>query len=224
MNDDSIFREVDEAIRQDQVKALWDKYGVFVLIGAVALVAGVAGYNAWHYWQARQAADAGARFAGALQLEDQGKAGEAKTALDALAEKGPRGYRLLARFQLAAATAKSGDREGAVNAYDALASDLSGEPLLRGYAVVEAATLRLDQAGYQEMSDRLGALAESDSPWRYSARDLLGFSAYRNGKHKEAEDMFGRILSDAAAPLNMRRRAEMMMALLVKADANAVKQ
>ena len=38
MSDDSLFREVDEAVRQDQLKTLWDKYGVWILIGALTIL------------------------------------------------------------------------------------------------------------------------------------------------------------------------------------------
>ena len=51
MSDRDFFREVNEAVRQDQYRALWDKYGLYVLALAVLLVAGVAGYNAWTFWR-----------------------------------------------------------------------------------------------------------------------------------------------------------------------------
>ena len=219
MSDDSIFREVDEAVREDQLKSLWDTYGVWILIGAMALVVSVAAYNGWSYWQTQQSADAGAEFASALILEEQGKDAEATKALAALSEGGPRNYRYLARLQLAAATAKSGDKPSAVKAYEELAGELSGNQLLHGYAVIQAANLRLDEAAFEEISERVGTLGDGDSPWRHSARELVGFSAYQNGKRDQAEEKFGQILADQSAPLNMRRRAEMMLVLLVKADA-----
>mgnify|MGYP002624477123 CR=1 FL=1 len=58
MSDDSIFREVDEAIRQEQLKKLWDRYGLIVVAGAFAIVAGVGGYKGWNWWQAEQAKEA----------------------------------------------------------------------------------------------------------------------------------------------------------------------
>ena len=57
MSDDSFVREVDEAVRQDEFKRLWDKYGLYIMAGAVLIVATVAGYKGWGYWQAKQAAE-----------------------------------------------------------------------------------------------------------------------------------------------------------------------
>lgn len=218
MSDDSIFREVDEAIRQDRYKALWDKYGVYVLLAAILIVLTVAGYNIWTWWQNKQASDAGVQFVNALQLEADGKGVEAAAAFQELADSGPKGYRMLARFQLAAAMAKTGDRDGAVGAYDAIASDGSLDELLRGYAAVQAASLRVDEAGLDEMKQRLEALAAGDSPWKHSSRELLGLSAYRNGDNAEAERLFSQLLLDQTAPPNLKRRADVMMALLVKAE------
>jgi hypothetical protein len=221
MSDESIFREVDEALRHDRFKALWDKYGVFVLLGAFLIVATVAGYNGWTYWQTKQASEAGDRFMGALQLEQDGKRQESIAAFQQLVDEGPRGYRLLSRFQVAAGFAKSGDLQGAVRAYDELAADGSLGQLMQGYAAIQAASLRVDEAGMDEMKERLGALANGQSSWRHSSRELLGLTAYRNGDTAEAERLFGQLLSDQAAPPNLRRRAEIMLALLVKSNPAA---
>jgi hypothetical protein len=220
MSDDSFAREVDEAVRRDQLKALWDKYGLFVVVAAVLIVVGVAGVRGWQYWQSQQAASAGARFVGALQLEDEGKSGDARAAFEALAADGPRGYRILARFQLAAAEAKAGDRAKAVADYDALANDGEAGSILQGYATIRAATLRADEADLAEMTQRVGALAAGDGPWRHSARELLGLAAFKAGNLADAERYFSQALSDPAVPQSLRQRAEMMLALIVKADAN----
>lgn len=222
MSDGDFFREVDEAVRQDRLKGLWDKYGIFVLGAAVLIVGGVAGYRGWEYWQAKQAAESGARFVAALQLTEDGKPEEALKAYKEVAEGGTGGYGLLARFRMAAGEAKSGNKAEAVKAYDALASDASAGAIFQGLAKIQAATLRLDQADMGEMKQRLEGLTEAANPWRHSARELLGLAAHRTGNAKDAQDYFTDILRDREAPPNLKRRAEMMLALVVKADQPAV--
>ena len=80
---------------------------------------------------------------------------------------------------------------------------------------IQAATLRLETADYAEMQQRLKALAESDSPWRYSARELLGLSAYRLNNMVEAEKQFSALIGDQNTPSNLRERANMMVSLIV---------
>jgi hypothetical protein len=214
---DSFLREVDEAVRQDRYQQLWDKYGIYVLGLAVLVVAGVAGYKGWTYWQQKQAQEAGAKFTQALSMEDGADAAKAREMLTALAESGPEGYRVLARFQLAAAAAKAGEADKAIADYDALAADLSVDPILQGRATLQAAALRLDKADYAEMERRLKGLIESGSAWRFSARELLGLSAYRLNNMREAERQFSELVGDQGTPPNLRERADMMLALIVGA-------
>jgi hypothetical protein len=206
---------VDEAVRQERYKKLWDQYGVYALGLAALIVAGVAAYKGWAYWQERQAQAAGAKFSEALTMLDGADATKAKDVIALLAEEGPPGYRVLARFQLAVAEAKAGDIDKAVADYDALASDSSVDEILRGHATLQAAALRLDKADYAEMERRLKDLAEGDSAWRFSARELLGLSAYRLNDMREAEKQFGALVGDQGTPPNLRERADMMLALIV---------
>ena len=55
--------------------------------------------------------------------------------------------------------------------------------------------------------------------WRYSARELLGLSAYQNEDLRAAEDQFSALLVDAGTPRNMRDRANVMLALIVSQTA-----
>ncbi|HLC09372.1 MAG TPA: tetratricopeptide repeat protein [Methyloceanibacter sp.] len=222
MSDSEFFREVDEAVRHEQYKKLWDRYGLFAIIGAGLLVAGVAGYKGWTYWREKEAGDAGAQFTQALTFAKSGEAAKAREAFTQLAEKGPVGYRVLARFQLATAEAKAGETDKAIATYDALSNDAAVDNILKGYATIQAATLKLGGADYAEMERRLKALAEGTSPWRFSARELLGLSAYKLDNMPEAEKQFTALAGDESTPSNMRERADMMLALIagaVKAPA-----
>ncbi len=217
MSDRDFIREVDEAVRHDRYKQLWDRYGIHAIVLAALIVAAVAGYKAWTYWQARMAQEAGDEFSQALALAAGGDAAKAKEIYARLAEQGPRGYQTLGRFQLAAAEAEAGDTDKAVATYDGLANDGNVDSILQGNAAIQAATLRLDTADYAEMEQRLRTLAEGNSPWRFSARELLGLSAYRLNNMVEAEKQFSALIGDQGTPSNLRERADMMINLIVGA-------
>lgn len=221
MSDSEFFREVNEAVRHEQYKRIWDRYGIFAIIGAGLIVAGVAGYKGWTYWREKEAGNAGAQFTEALTLAKTGEADKAREAFAQLAEKGPKGYRVLARFQLAAAETKAGETDKAIASYDSLANDAEVDAILKGYATIQAATLKLSSADYAEMERRLKALAEGTSPWRFSARELLGLSAYKLDNMPDAENQFSALASDESTPSNMRERADMMLALIAGAKAPA---
>jgi hypothetical protein len=81
--------------------------------------------------------------------------------------------------------------------------------------MLQAAGLRLDKADFAEMERRLKPLIDQNSAWRYSARELLGLSAYKHNDMREAEKQFSTLLGDQATPRSLRERADMMLALIV---------
>ena len=74
MSDDLLFQEVDEDVRQEQYKKLWQRYGNYLMALCVAVVAAVAGFKGWEYWQVRQAEAAADIFLDAGKLVQTDKA------------------------------------------------------------------------------------------------------------------------------------------------------
>jgi hypothetical protein len=208
-----IFREVDEEVRREQLKQLWERYGIYVIALAVLIVAGVGGYRGWEYWQAKQAAEAGAKFDAAIELaEADGKSADAQAAFAKIAAEATPGYRVLARLQEAAELGKS-DAKAAVTAYDAVAADTSVAKPLRDLAAVRAAILLVDTAPLAEMSRRLESLATPDGAFRHTARELLALAAYRANDATALKRWLDAIAGDAEAPQTLRVRMEALRAL-----------
>ena len=72
-----IFQEVDEEVRREQMKRLWDRYGWLIITACVLLVAAVAAYRTYEWWEGKKAAEAGSAFQAAVALSTEGKAKEA---------------------------------------------------------------------------------------------------------------------------------------------------
>jgi hypothetical protein len=208
-----IFHEVDEEVRREQLKKLWDRYSIYLIAAAVLLVAAIAGWRGYEYWIAQRAAAAGADFEAALALSDQGKRPEAEAAFAKVAAEAPDGYRLLARFRAAAVLgeSKSGD---AVKAYDELSADGSLVPVWRDLAAVRAAMLLVDTASLSEMQKRLDPVAEPTRSFRHSARELLALSAWRNHDLANARRYLDMIATDAESPIGIRARADVLSAVI----------
>lgn len=214
MTDDSFFREVNEEIRQDQARALWDRYGTFLLVLAVAVVLGTAAYVAWDYFATKRANGAGDAFSQALTLAGQGKNDEALAALDVLEKDGHGAYPLLARMRAATVLANKGDAAGAVKEFDLVAADGAIPASVRDIASLRAALILVDNGAYEEVGKRASPLAVDVNPLRHSAREALGLSAWKNGRAADALTLFTQITSDEAAPRNLRDRARLMSELI----------
>jgi len=125
---------------------------------------------------------------------------------------GAGGYRALSQLQLAGSQSKQGKKADAVASYEALANDGTADEMLREFARLQAAGLRVGEADFTEMENRLTPLMTEESPWRYSARELLGLAAYKAGKTAEARTILTPLFVDQATPQSISERAQIVMA------------
>ncbi len=208
-----IFKEVDEEVRREQLKKLWERYGSYLVAACIVVVIGVGAWRGYEWWQAKQAAQSGASFEQAVTLAEAGKHQDAATAFAKLATDGTAGYRILARLREAAELAAT-DRKAAVAGYDAIAADNRAGPTIQDLAAVRAGFLLVDNAPYAEVLHRLEPAAAADRPFRHSARELLALSAWKAGDMTAARRWTETIISDPQTPPGPRRRAEMLSELI----------
>jgi hypothetical protein len=208
-----LFDEVDEDVRRDQLKKLWDRYSIYIVAGALLIVAAVGGWRGYEYLEAKKAAEAGAAFDKAVELSEQNKHAEAEAAFTGLAAKAPSGYRTLARLR-AAGEAASRDTQAAAKLYDDIAADRSVSGPERDLAKVRAAGLLLEKTSYPDMLARLESATVPGSTFRHSARELLALSAWRANDTAAARQWLDLIANDGETPSTLRSRAEALQALL----------
>jgi hypothetical protein len=218
---DSLAREIDEELRREQLLKLWERYGTYIIAAAVLIIVGIGGFKYYEHRRVIAAEATGARFAVAIKEAAQSKSAEAQKSLQDLAATGPAGYATLARLRLAAADQAAGRKTAALGAYEAIGKERGIDPLLAGYARLQAAMLTVDDSSWTDMQNRLNDIAADGNPWRFSARELLGLAAYKAGKLDEARKEFQRLLGDRDTPLSMGERAQVMMALLTEAELTA---
>jgi hypothetical protein len=208
-----IFHEVDEEVRREQLRKLWERYGIFIIAAAVLIVAGVAGWRGYQWWIDQKAAAAGAQFEAAATLSEQGKHAEAQAAFNKAAAEAPGGYRVFSRFRAAAERAQI-KPEDAVKSYDVLAADASLGPLWQNLAAVRSGMLLVDTASLPEMKKRLDPLTEPGGIYRHTARELMALSAWRHHDIAAVRHYLDLISADPETPGSVRARADMLSALI----------
>lgn len=206
-----IFNEVDEELRRERFRRLWEQYGIYVIALALLIIVGVGGWRGYEWWHARQAAAAGATFESAVTLTSEGKHDEAAAAFARIADEGT-AYRTLARLRQAAEIARR-DPAGAVRMYDDLAGDGRIGEALQDLARVRGSMLSLDNASLDEMGGRLEQAAAEGRVFRHSARELMAYSAWRAGNTTAIKRWYDAIVADPETPVGVRTRTEMLMSL-----------
>ncbi|MBS3648315.1 tetratricopeptide repeat protein [Pseudaminobacter sp. 19-2017] len=220
MSDDSFIREVNQELRHEQARQIWDRYGPVGIAVAVAVVLGTAAWVGYDYWISSKANNSGDDFSQALTLANEGKSDEALAALKALETNGHGAYPLLARMRAATVLADKGDFSGAVAEFDKVAADNSIPQAIRDMAQLRAGYLLVDHGSYDDVAKRVEALTDETNPLRHSAREALGLSAWKEGKATDALALFDQIASDDTAPGDLRERA-VMVAELIRGSGDA---
>lgn len=208
-----IFREIDEEVRRDKAAAIWKKYGTLISALAVLAVLGVAGWQFWLHREQQASQAVGAKLEEALKASRDNRGAEAESILVELSANAPAGYRQIARFRLAAETAKRDAAAGAT-AFDSLANDASLDQLYRDLARLRAGMLRVDLVPYTEIRTALEPLATPQGVWRHSAREFLGISAMKANQYEDAGRWFDAIVTDPASPQVLRQRTDLYLALV----------
>jgi hypothetical protein len=208
-----IFHEVDEEVRREQLKRLWERYSIYIVALAILIVAGVGGWRGYEYYTAKKAAAAGNQFENAVTLAEQGKQSEAEAGFAKVVADAPDGYRVLARFRAAALTAQSKPAD-AVKAYDAITADGSAGQTWQDLAAVRAGLLLVDTAPLADMRKRLDPIAEPGRTFRHTARELMALSAWRNHDAATAHRYIDMIAADGETPPGTRGRIDVLSALI----------
>jgi hypothetical protein len=209
--DESIFREVDDEVRTEEYKKIWDRYGKYVSGLAVLLVAGVAAWQGYKYTQVKAAEDAGTIYFDAVKKAADGKSDDALAAFKAVQHDG---YGQLAQFQEAKILADKGEVEKAVAAFDAFAADAKNDPAIADLARIRAGYLLVDSKTPDELLLRLGKFDKDGAVWRSEAREIFGLSAWRVKDYAMADRFMRAIYDDVKAPAAMRQRAQIMVQLI----------
>ena len=208
-----LFDEVDEEVRREQLKKLWDKYSIYIIAAMILIVAAVGGWRGYQYLEAKKAAEAGAAFDKAVELSEANKHTEAEAAFADLVAKAPFGYRVLSRLRLAAEIANR-DAPAAAKMYDEISADRSVGAADQDLARIRAAQLLLESTSYPNMKERLEAAAAPGGTFRHTARELLALSAWRANDAAATRQWLDMIANDGETPPSLRSRAEALQALL----------
>lgn len=208
--DNTIFEEVEESLRQDRYLAFFRKYGLLIAAGVVAVLLGILGVRAFQSWQVNSARQHADTFAAAEQLLAKGDSKGASAAFDQLSKTGPQTYRVMAMMDRAATLEVQGDMQGALAQFDAAAA-AAQDHTLRDSARLRAAYLAAETQDFQAVRARLQPLIDAGGPISYMAKELLGVEAWEAGDTALARSTLENLQLAFDAPDPVRQRAQLVL-------------
>lgn len=203
-------REVDDAVRDDDLKNFAQRYGVW--IGGLVIV-GLAALAGWIFYSNSLNEDSGVRseeyVAAVDSVKGQNLDGASK-ALEGLETAKQDGYRAAAKLMQANIAIEKNDPKKAIAGYKAVADDADLPKPFRDLALIRQTAVEFDSMKPQQVIDRLKPLAVPGNPWFGSAGEMVALSYLNMGKDDLAGPLFAQIAKDETVPPTIRSRALQM--------------
>lgn len=205
-------REVDEAIQQERLLMLWQRWRWWAVGGLVVAVLGAAGWQGWQAWEAHQLRTFAARYATLPENADV-------ATLQQLQTRAPGGYGALLAMREAKVVAKEvGEPQVQAEVYLKLANNGQQAGWVRDTARLAAAMVLLgvDDAGAKTQLELLAQTSDpaATSPLAAPALEQLALLSQRSNDPAAALAYTRRLLDLPGTPEDLRMRAQLRLGLL----------
>lgn len=207
---EAFLREVDEAVRTDELLNIWKRWGRWLVGGVLVALALFGAYLWWDSRQQQQSGLDGEKLSQALETLAQTDSPEAEAQLKELAASDIEGYRATAKMALAALAGQRGNLEAAAKGFGEVASDKDFAQPWRDLALIRQTATELDSIKPQQVIERLKPLAVAGNPWFGSAGEMVALSYIKLGQPELAAKLFNDIAKDETVPQTIRSRAVQM--------------
>lgn len=207
---DVFLREVDDAMREDQMANFGKRWGVPIGLAVFLGLASLAGYL---WYENHQKSQSGAQSEEYVLAIDQVQAGNLAAGATALTEVSTRHdgtYSTAADVMRAGVAAQQDKPAEAAKLFASVAADSSAPQALRDLATIREVALQFDAMKPDVIVAKLKPLAVPGNPWFGSAGELLGAAYVSQGKSNLAGPLYGEMAKDETVPATIRSRARQL--------------
>ncbi len=208
-----LMREVDEAVRQDEVAGFAKKWGWPL---GIAFGLGLAGFGGFLFWQGQTEDELESQSEALVQAIDELEAGNIDIADGELAllAEGEGGVATMAAMLRAGIAIEAERPADAVAIYEEVIAKPDVPAELRDVATIRSVTVQFDDLDPQEVIDRVGPLAVPDNDFYGSAGELVAHAYLAQGKEAEAGALLADLVQNEDVPQSIRGRARQLAGTL----------
>ncbi|MFB0610914.1 tetratricopeptide repeat protein [Aurantiacibacter poecillastricola] len=208
-----LMREVDEAVRQDEVTTFAKKYGWPL---GIAFVVAMLAFGGFLLWQDSSEGELEAQSNELIQAIDELEAGNTGVADEELAAiaQGEGGVAAMATMLRGGIAAEAGNAQAAAAFYDEVAANEDLPAELRDVAAIRSVTVQYDDLEPQQVIDRIGPLAVPDNPYYGSAGELVAHAYLALGRTEEAGALLAELARSDEVPPSIQSRTQRLVGTL----------
>ena len=210
---DVLMREVDEAVRRDQLEGAARRYG---LIAGAVLLAVLLALGGWLFWRDRQESRLETRSEQLVTAFDELQNGTPAQADEELAPIAGEddAAAIAASLARAGIALRDNRRPEALQTFEAVATNEDAPQPYRDLAAVRLSAAQFEDVEPQVIIERLRPLAVPGNPWFGSAGELVAMAYLKQGRQDLAGPLLVGIAKDDNVPQTLRSRARQLAGVL----------
>ncbi len=216
--EDAFIREIDEELKNEHLKKLWDKYGLFIILFVVIAISAAVSFETFKSWQEKRNQEFSDAYAYALNLQNQGRYAEAMEVLNNLTKAKKGIYSDVAEIQKANVLLERGKVTEALALLEKVTADKDFNPQMKDVAVIKLASFKLDYAPSDEIKTMLNPFVAQESTWTNIAKEMLAMLAVRDNDLETAKNLYQEISVAQNTSDTLKARAQDMLNVLEQAQ------
>lgn len=206
---DAFIQEVDEDVKNDNFKVLWNRYGLFVVAFVVIAVSAAVSFDKIRNWKIEQNQMKTENYMAAAQFQENPD--DTIAALQKINQANQGIFSDFARLQIANVLFNQDKTEEALATLQALIDDKQVNAEVKNIALIKLATYKVDEMSKDDFAALLKPIVDADNSWTPLANDLLAMSAIRAGDIQTAKEIYGSILKVKGLPESFRTKVQDML-------------
>ena len=214
INEDALLREVVDEVKNEQLQQLWNKYGLFIIVGIALILTATISFESIKSWKDKKNQELSNAYSVAMSLQDQGRLDESLDVYTTLSQKASGVYQNLSRMQIANIKFTQDKKDEAFDILQNIVKDKNVIEQLRNVAALKLASYKLDANGSaEEIENLLMPLLEEEASSDI-AREMLAMLYIREGNTEKAKSEYLKITMSENAPAGVKSRALDMINIL----------
>ncbi len=214
--DDELLKEVDEAVRQEKLHSLWNKFGNYIIAASVGIVLITVAVTMWKEHVASTNAEATAALINAAKLQDAGEYEKAAKQLGNFAQE-HEVLQSLVKLREMVAWQQAGNSDKAIAVAGELTKSANANEAMKDFAAMVLAV-------ETESVEPLATAVKPGRPFSTKAREIKAVILSEQDKKSEASALLKELVQDVLTSDSIRKRAQLLLTAMGDDDKGDVKQ
>ena len=210
---DAFIKEVDEDVKNDNLRIFWNKYGLYVVLFVVFCLTLAVSFESIKAWKIRRDQAMTNAYIATLNMKENRKLNDSLSMLKKMSEDGSGIYRDIAKLQAVNVLLEQGNKEQAVAELENIVNNIKINESLRSASRLKLVALQFDEYDATKIEEILAPITQ-DKNWAPYAKEYIAMAAVKDGNLERAKTIYGEILELPDLSEDMKNRVLDILSVL----------